>query len=225
MSGEQANLYACMLPLHILHSADTCHCQALSDFADYVQKQQKLRRIPHKDEDAADSTYGTQSIVTEDHAELDILDTLNLSDEPQQVRLKPLLLDHSGDADESISILSGIINGRLEEANGEVLFDLGLEDNGDTMAFTKEDWDFAYDRIQHVTNAIAADIKMLMTKNVGGDVEVDNLNPKEKAVSGKMMIRRRPQSVDDVIETRIAVVGNGAHTHSQSCLGQWCVRS
>jgi len=123
------------------------------------------------------------------------------------VRLKPLLLDQSKDADESVSLLTGVLNGRLEEANGEILFDLGIEDNGDSMAFTKEDWDFAYDRIQHVTNSIGADIRMLMTKNVGGDVEVEH---KEKVVTGKMMIRRRPQNVDDVIETRIAVVGNGA---------------
>lgn len=180
--------------------------QALSDFADYVQQQQKLRRAPVRDND---STYGTQSIITEDHAELDILDSLNLTDEPQQVRLKHLLLDRSDDADESISLLTGVLNGRLEEGHGEVLFDLGLEDNGDSMNLTREDWDFAYERIQHVTNSIGADTKMLMSKNLGGDVEIDNLNPKEKAVSGKMIIRRRPQSVDDVIETRIAVVGNG----------------
>lgn len=190
--------------------------KALSDFADYVQQQQKLRRHPQKDETnqsiAGDSTYGTQSIVTEDHAELDILDTLNLSDEPQQVRLKHLLLDKSDDADESISLLTGVLNGRLEEGNGEALFDIGLEDNGDSMNFTKEDWEFAYDRIQHVTNSISADTKLLMTKNVGGDVEVDNLNAKEKAVTGKMIVRRRPQSADDVIETRIAVVGNGMYS-------------
>lgn len=181
--------------------------QALSDFADYVQEQQKLRRIPQKDND---STYGTQSIVTEDHAELDILDSLNLSDEPQHVRLKGLLLDKTDDADESIAILGGVINGRLEEGHGEALFDLGLEDNGDSMAFTKEDWDFAYERIQQVTNSIGADTKLLMTKNVGGEVEVD-VTAKEKDVTGKMIVRRRPQSVDDVIETRIAVVGNGAY--------------
>lgn len=180
----------------------------MSDFADYVQQQQKLRRLPLADND---STYGTQSIVTEEHAELDILDSLNLSDEPQQVRLKQLLLDKTDDADESISLLTGVLNGRLEENNGEMLFDLGLEDNGDSMNFTKEDWDFAYSRIQQITNSILADTKLLMTKNVGGDVEIDNVNAKEKAVTGKMIIRRRPQSVDDVIETRIAVVGNGAY--------------
>lgn len=178
--------------------------QALSDFADYVQKQQSLRRHPQDQ----DSTYGTQSVVTDDHAELDILDTLNLSDEPANVRLKHLFLDKSDDADESISLLTGVVNGRLEESHGEALFDLGLEDNGDLMNFNKEDWDFALARLQQVTNTVGADYRILMTKNVGGDAEVD-VNPKEKACSGKLMIRRRPNSVDHVIETRIAVVGNG----------------
>ncbi|KAK5000098.1 hypothetical protein LTR66_000998 [Elasticomyces elasticus] len=177
---------------------------ALSDFADYVQKQQALRR-PTRDND---SSYGTQSVVTEDHAELDILDSLDLADEPTHVRLKHLLLDKGEDADESTSLLSGVLNGRLEEGHGETLFELGVEDSGDSMGFTKEDWDFALARLQQTCATIGADYRILMTKNVGGDVEVETLNPKDKSASGKIMIRRKPTSADDVIETRIAVVGN-----------------
>lgn len=178
--------------------------QALSDFADYVQKQQAKRRHPQDQ----DSAYGTQSVVaTEEHAELDILDSLNLSDEPVSPALKHLFLDKSNDADESVSLLTGFVNGRLEEGHGEALFDLGLEDNGDSMNFDKNDWDFALARLHSVTESLGADCRILMTKNVGGDDEVD-VSPKEKACSGKLMIRRRPNSVDNVIETRIAVVGN-----------------
>lgn len=99
------------------------------------------------------------------------------------------------------------MNGRLEEGHGEAMFDLGLEDNGDSMAFDKSDWDFALARLHSVTESLGADYRVLMTKNVGGDTEVD-VNPKDKACSGKLIIRRRPHSVDHVIETRIAVVGN-----------------
>ncbi|KAH0332923.1 GTP-binding protein 1, partial [Aureobasidium melanogenum] len=177
---------------------------ALSDFADYVQKQQAKRRHPQDQ----DSAYGTQSVVTtEEHAELDILDSLNLSDEPATLPLKHLFLDKSDDADESLSLLTGFVNGRLEEGHGEAMFDLGLEDNGDSMNFDKNDWDFALARLHTVTESLGADYQILMTKNVGGDNDVD-VSPKEKACSGKLMIRRRPNSVDNVIETRIAVVGN-----------------
>jgi len=178
---------------------------ALSDFADYVQTQQANRRLPTTDADSAYGT-GTQSVVTEDHAELDILDSLGLSDEPS-TKLKHLLLDKSGDSDESISLLTGHVNGRLEEGHGECLFDLGLEDNGDSMAFTREDWDFALARLRQAVHSLNADCTILMTRNVGGDAEVE-VNPKESALSGKLIMRRRPSSVDDVIETRIAVVGN-----------------
>ena len=148
-------------------------------------------------------------MVTEDHAELDILDSLGLSDEPSHVKLKHLLLDRSGDSDESISLLTGLLNGRLEEGHGEFLFDLGLEDNGDSMGFTKLDWDFALARLQQAVGSLSADCKLLLTRNVGGELEVENVSAQETAVSGKMIVRRRPHSVDDVIETRIAVVGNG----------------
>lgn len=75
------------------------------------------------------------------------------------------------------------------------------------MNFDKNDWDFALARLHTVIESLGADYQILMTKNVGGDNEVD-VSPKEKACSGKLMIRRRPNSVDNVIETRIAVVGN-----------------
>jgi len=178
----------------------------LSDFADYVQKQQALRRPPGQ----TDSTYGTAtSGTTEHHDELDFIDELGLEEESNAVRLKHVLLDQSEDADQSVSLLTNHVNGRLVEGNGECLFDLGLEDSGDSMGFTREDWDFALARLQKAVEAIGADCKVLMTRNVNaGDEEVGPMNAKDTSTSGKVMIRRKPESVDDVIETRIAVVGN-----------------
>ncbi|KAI9667250.1 MAG: hypothetical protein M1821_000063 [Bathelium mastoideum] len=186
---------------------------ALSDFADYVQKQQSLRHPPvHSDRDSAYGT-ATNSIsgatVTEDHAELDIIDSLGLAEESSHVRLKHLLLDQSADADESQSLLTGYLNGRLEEGHGETLFDLGLEDNGDVMGFTKEEWESALARLRQTAQTISADCRILATWGVGGEEEIEgDKKGKDKGVYGKLIIRRRPESVDDVIETRIAVVGN-----------------
>lgn len=77
------------------------------------------------------------------------------------------------------------------------------------MGFMTEDWDFALQRLESAAGALGADCRVLLTKNVGGPEEVENLSAKETAVSGKVILRRRPGSVDDCIETRIAVVGNG----------------
>ena len=97
----------------------------------------------------------------------------------------------------------------MAEDHGEVLFDVGLEDSGDSMGFSKENWDFALERIGIVCEQIKADYKLLMTRNVDSDVEVGPRDAKDTGASGKMILRQRPENVDDVIETRIAVVGNG----------------
>lgn len=135
------------------------------------------------------------------------MDELGLSDDTKShIRLKTLLTDP---AEENIAALAEHIKNRLAEGHGEVLFDVGLEDSGDSMGFSKENWDFALDRIGVVCEQIKADYKLLMTRNVDGNVEVGPRDAKDTGASGKMILRQRPENVDDVIETRIAVVGNG----------------
>jgi GTPase len=102
------------------------------------------------------------------------------------------------------------VHGRLEEGHGECLLDLGLEDNGDSMGFGKSEWDFALERLERAARAEGADCNVLMSRNVGGAGDVGT-HGKDESCSGKVMVRRKPNSVDDVIETRIAVVGNGEY--------------
>ena len=102
------------------------------------------------------------------------------------------------------------------EGNGETLFDLGQEDNGESMGFSKEQWDFALDRIRRAAKILQAECQILMTRNVGGLEEAETVNEKEKSVTGKIMIRQEPETPEDVIETRIAVVGNGRSRPSWS---------
>ena len=192
--------------------------QALSAFADYVEKQQAKRQHPGRNETVApsDSGYSTQSTVTEDHAELDIIDSLGLSDTSTQVRLKDLLLDTSEDAEVTLQQLSNVLQGRILEGHGETLFDLGQENNGESMAFSKEQWDIALDRIRQAASILNADCRILLTHNVGGPEEAASKNEREKGVCGKIMIRQKPMTVEDVIETRIAVVGNGMASHRRA---------
>lgn len=78
------------------------------------------------------------------------------------------------------------------------------------MAFSKEDWTAALQRVSDVSEKVKADFKVLMTRNVDAEdeLEVGPRDAKDTGCSGKLILRRRPESVDDVIETRIAVVGN-----------------
>jgi GTPase len=127
-------------------------------------------------------------------------------DNKAHIRLKTLLTDP---AEENIPALVEHVKERLVEGHGEALFDVGLEDNGDSMGFSKETWEFSLERLGAVCEQLQADYKILMTRNVGGDVEVGPRDAKETGASGKLILRQRPESVDNVIETRIAVVGNG----------------
>lgn len=125
------------------------------------------------------------------------------------MKLKQLLLDDGETKDESIGQLQDIIASRLDEGHGECLFDVGLEDNGDSQLLTEQEWDAALVRLQAVQDKLKADRRMLMTKNVANSVvDVGNELKKERGCVGKLLIRRRPEEVDDTIETRIAVVGN-----------------
>lgn len=183
---------------------------ALSEFADYVEKQQKNRPSAHRAGSVApsDSGYSTQSTQCEEHAELDILDSLNLAETSTQVRLKDLLLDSGEDAEVTLQQLSEVLQKRMLEGNGETLFDLGQEDNGESMSFSKEQWDVALDRIRRAAKLLQAECRILMTRNVGGPEEVETVNEKHQSAMGKIMIRQEPDTPEDVIETRIAVVGN-----------------
>ncbi|EXJ84416.1 hypothetical protein A1O3_05083 [Capronia epimyces CBS 606.96] len=183
---------------------------ALSDFADYVEKQQAKTRTKYAESTASDSAYstGVSSVVTEDHAELEILDQLGLSEGPSRVKLKDWLLDTSEDAAATLQQLAGLVQSRIEEGHGETLFDLGLQDSGESMQFTKDEWDIALRRITEAAILIKAAIHVLLTCNVGGTQEANSKKIKDDASYGKLLIRQTPPTAEEVIETRIAVVGN-----------------
>ena len=196
------------MSMHVaLRCIELTENKALSDFADYVQQQQALRKAPAAGPSIANGTVN--AAPKHEHAELDILDTLDLADDKPKVKLKHLLLDDSETKDESIKQLRGIIEARLEEGHGECLFDVGLEDNGDSQLLTEKEWDAALARIRELLEKLNADWKILMTKTVpNSPVDVGNENKKERGCVGKLVMRRRPVEIDDTIETRIAVVGN-----------------
>ncbi|KDN71750.1 putative elongation factor Tu GTP binding domain-containing protein [Colletotrichum sublineola] len=179
--------------------------QALSDFAEYVEKQQALRYPSSKPADATKVT----AVPEHQHAELDeLFDNLDLAEATPGVRLKDLLLAPDDD-DDALRKLEGVIQERILEGHGETVFELGFENSGESMGLSLEQWNAAHARLRDAAKRIRADCQTLITKNVGGDVEAPGAKPgKDSHCSGKIMIRQAPATVEDVIETRIAVVGN-----------------
>lgn len=177
---------------------------ALSDFAEYVEQQQALR-YPTKAQ--ASGTATAAAVVEPDHHEEldDILDSLDLSDPAPRVRLRDLLLAPADDA-AAFQRLVDTIEEKLDEGHGETVFEVGFENNGDCMKLTKDDWAVALQRIEDAAKKLNAACRVLLTKNVGG--ELDGVPAKDQDCSGKIMIRQTPETAESVIETRIAVVGN-----------------
>ncbi|ATZ53032.1 hypothetical protein BCIN_08g06450 [Botrytis cinerea B05.10] len=182
---------------------------ALSEFAEYVEKQQALRYPSYSTSSSTTggpSTTATSVTTVEDHAELtDILNSLDIADTSPQVRIKELLL--SADEDQ-LALLKNVLELRLEEGHGETIFEIGFENNGDAMGFNKKEWDVALKRLQEAAGKLNSDCQLLLTNGVGGEVEGETGESKEKDCTGKVLVRQHPASVEEVIETRIAVVGN-----------------
>jgi hypothetical protein len=99
------------------------------------------------------------------------------------------------------------------EGHGEAVFELGFENNGDSMQLTVDEWQPAHDRLVAAAKNLKADCELLITKYVGGDKEAKSTKEKTakagSGCSGKVLVRSVPSLPEDVIETRIAVVGNG----------------
>ncbi|KAI9740248.1 MAG: hypothetical protein M1834_004826 [Cirrosporium novae-zelandiae] len=188
---------------------------ALTEFADYVERQQGYRMHPaiasrsSNVPPPSDSGYSTaHSTITGDQNELDFLDKLDLLDISNHPPIRDLLLDTSADEGVTASELAQLLDERMREGHGETLFDLGLDDKGESLDFDKTQWDISLNRIHQAANTLNAECRMLLTRNVGGELEAETVNEKEKGLTGRMIIRQTPASIDDVIETRIAVVGN-----------------
>lgn len=179
---------------------------ALSEFAEFVEKQQALRYPVSKSANAGVTT-------DEHHEELDIIDSLNLEDSEPQVPLRDLLLSEDKG---NLGKLVHVVDERLQEGHGEATFDVGFENNNESMRLTKPEWDRALTRLKEAAKELRADCDILLTKNIGGSKEAESIlagKDKDKDCSGKVLIRQNPSTAENVIETRIAVVGNGKSTY------------
>ncbi|KAJ5101845.1 GTP-binding protein 1 [Penicillium alfredii] len=180
--------------------------QALSEFAEYVEKQQARRAHVAP----SDSGYSTGSVSRdlEDHAELEILDQLGLSDTPRTIKLKDLLLGTEEVTEDSLQELAGLLQTRLDEGHGETIFDLGLEDGGESMGFDQAQWETALRRLREAAETLPAQCRILLSYNVEGGEESPMNQSRLKDAWGKVLVRQHADTVEELAEVRVAVVGN-----------------
>lgn len=182
---------------------------ALSDFADYVEKQQSLRNRP-----SVPPTTSTTSSTAVDSIEdeLDIIDQLGLGDHdlPHTTNLRSLLLAPNDDSD-SREKLSAILTALMAEGRGECLFDIGSERSGDSMGLTKEEYETALERVKNVAKGMGAAVTVLLTRGMGDDEAGEKVEEgkKEEGCGAQVLVRRQPKVIEELLEIRVAVVGNG----------------
>lgn len=174
---------------------------ALSDFADYVEKQQRRRQYPGAS--GGEPSTSAAAATHDEHDELDILETLGLADESEHIKLKELLLNPT---DDNRTRLKDLLSSRIDEGRGETLFDIGAENNGESMALTLEEYGKALAYVLDVARDLKAGVRVLLSKNTSTETDVES--PSKDSCS-KVMIRRQPDSIDELLEIRVAVVGNG----------------
>jgi len=165
---------------------------ALSDFADYVERQQALRRK---------AAAGPSTADIED--ELSIIDQLNLGEgEPgANQKLRDLLLPSIEEDAQARESLKGVFKGLIAEGRGEALFDVGLERDGSNMGLGKEEYEKALGRLREVSKEMKCAVTVLLEEGVA----------ETEGFSAKVLVRRQPQSIEELLEIRVAVVGNGGY--------------
>ncbi|KAK6350047.1 hypothetical protein TWF696_006296 [Orbilia brochopaga] len=189
---------------------------ALSEFVEHVANQAAARhsRRPRTGSSSASAgassssskqppkltTAATNKSLEEAVDELSFIDDLGLNtDDGPRAKLRDQLLGTEAGLDV-------LLRRRLEEGRGEALFELGYEDNGDSMGFTAEEYDTAYrNLVEHLT-ALNAQCAVLQTANV--DPEKEEVPADGKGARAKLMVRQIPKSMEELLEIRVAVVGN-----------------
>ncbi|KAL0142639.1 P-loop containing nucleoside triphosphate hydrolase protein [Mucor lusitanicus] len=117
--------------------------------------------------------------------------------------LKDILLNPT---QQDIDYLTNTIATRIDQGRGETLFEIGSEEDGSSMNLTPDEYNTCIDTIRLVTDKLHADFANIDELNI--------LDPTAKPANAAtsdvhhLMIRKRPQSVQDLLEIRVAVVGN-----------------
>ncbi len=153
---------------------------ALANFAEYVHESS---RNPKR-------VYASSSLVSNNKAPGieaitdSLLDDLNLR-ENDAISPKTALKDKSH--------LKRLIESRIDEGMGECIFELGLEENsGKPLNLTKQEHEEILESVREICQDINACWSILAQEDT----------------TSQLLIRKKPQLPVDILEIRVAVIGN-----------------
>lgn len=169
---------------------------ALSDFSEYVERKYAQRGKPSAGPSGA-------QIDVED--ELSIIDQLGLGDPDPAAnqKLRSLLLPSPEEDASAKEVLKGMLKGLVAEGRGETLFDVGLERSGDNMGLNEVEYRGALEQLREVAKGMDCAVTVLLEQS-GNGAGVEGRN-------SKVLVRRQPKGIEELLEIRVAVVGNGRY--------------
>jgi GTPase len=124
-----------------------------------------------------------------------------IDEEDEHRTLKERLIEYN---EKDIEWLKQTISARMEQGKGETLFEIGLEEDGTPMNLTTKEYEICIANLTLLTQALGADLADLDEL-----IQLDiNKTPISTQKVSHLMIRKRPKSVQEALEVRVAVVGN-----------------
>ncbi|KAF9139772.1 hypothetical protein BGX30_007484 [Mortierella sp. GBA39] len=135
--------------------------------------------------------------------------------------------------DDNIESLQTLLAARIREGSGETLFEIGVEEDGTPMKLSDAEYETALTTVKTAAAAVGAEVAIMYEKNAGLSTgapvvpESKDKEDKDAAIAAEpsiapitdvidqptykssyVMIRKTPKSVEELLELRVAVVGN-----------------
>jgi GTPase len=92
-------------------------------------------------------------------------------------------------------------------STGEALLDIGQNEDGISLEYTKVQFNEYIDAVKKAADSIGADASLIYERNTQKYGSQEN-PPTEPYYYGHVLVRKRDIPVQDILESRVAVVGN-----------------
>ncbi|KAF9287839.1 hypothetical protein BGZ68_001188 [Mortierella alpina] len=181
--------------------------------------------------DSAPDTADPAPASALDDFDLNDMDDPLAGFEAQRSGIKDLSLKEQflNPTDSNVESLQTLLAARIREGSGETLFEIGVEEDGTPMNLNDTEYQIALSTVRTAAAAVGAEVAVMFEKSAGDATAAsipDNQDrdapsiPTEASVSSAtvpdqslfkssyVMVRKTPKSVEELLELRVAVVGN-----------------
>ncbi|KAF9100957.1 hypothetical protein BGX27_000168 [Mortierella sp. AM989] len=146
--------------------------------------------------------------------------------EAQRSGIKDLSLKEQflNPTESNIESLQTLLTARIREGSGETLFEIGVEEDGASMNLTDVEYQTALSTVRTAATAVGAEVAVMHEQIPGSPVPATDIAAVPTTTDSAstpvtesdhatfrrsyVMIRKIPKSVEELLELRVAVVGN-----------------